>query len=301
MAMRVATFATSERMLSTAMRIQAKTSELQMQEASGYKATDYGGLGTSAKQVLDLESTLSRSQSYSSAASEASNRVEVMYDALSGITDLLTSFRSELTSMMSTDASEASLESLSSIAQSNLEELTSLLNTNYEGRYLFAGDNTEVAPVDLSAYSTDIDTESTDYYTGNSSVLSVQVARDQTVSYGITADESAFEQAIRVLSSVAAGGTVSSEDLQEAYDMVTSALDATTALQTTLSGKASTIERAINRQSEYQSQLEATISGLKDADVTAVAVQLSTYQTQLEAAYAAIGKIQSLSLADYLR
>jgi hypothetical protein len=32
-----------------------------------------------------------------------------------------------------------------------------------------------------------------------------------------------------------------------------------------------------------------------------VAAQLSTYDSQLEAAYAAIGTIQGLSLVDYLR
>lgn len=301
MAMRVATFATSERILNTTLRTQARVSELQMQEATGYKATDYGGLGIATKQVLDLESTLSRAKSYGSAASEAANRIEVMYDALSGVTELLTTFRSDLASMMSTDANAATLSGLSSVAQSNLEELGSLLNTNYEGRYLFAGDNTEVAPVDLTAYSADIDVVSTSYYTGNGSVASVQVARDQTVSYGITADSAAFEEAFRIFGSLANGGTVTTEQVEEAYDMVTSALDAVTALQTTLAGKAATVDRAIDRQSNYESQLEAAISKLKDADVTAVAVQLSTYQTQLQASYAAIGKVQSLSLAEYLR
>lgn len=299
--MRVATFASSERLLATALRTQARVSTLQMQQASGTVASDYGGLGASTKSVLDLESSLSRAKSYGTAASEAANRIQVMYNALSGIADLLTSFRSELASMMSSDANSTTLSDLPSTAQSDLEELASLLNTNYEGRYLFAGDNTQTAPIDLGTYTADANTASTSYYTGNDSIVSVQIARDQSVSYGVTADNSAFEQAFRALGSIAASATPTTDQLQAAYDLVSDALNATTGVQSTLSGKAATVSRAVDRQADYESQLTATISSLKDADVTSIAVKLSTFQTQLEASYSAIAKIQSLSLSNYLK
>lgn len=40
-------------------------------------------------------------------------------------------------------------------------------------------------------------------------------------------------------------------------------------------------------------------SDLTSVDVAAVTAQLSTYQSQLTASYAAISKIQSMSLASY--
>jgi len=73
------------------------------------------------------------------------------------------------------------------------------------------------------------------------------------------------------------------------------------ALQSKLSINAGTLERAAERQADYQTVLEGTISELRDADITQIAVRIATYETQLQASYSAIAKLQSLSLVDYLR
>jgi flagellar hook-associated protein 3 FlgL len=148
----------------------------------------------------------------------------------------------------------------------------------------------------------DTATESTGYYKGDDAVTAVKISRDQTVAYGITADESAFEQAFRALGITAnAGGTPDDDLLQSSYDLVISSLDATIALQSKLSINAGTLERAQERQADYQTMLEGAISDLRDADVTAIAVRISNYETQLQASYSAISKLQSLNLVDYLQ
>ena len=301
MAMRVATFASSERMLAASLTTQARMADLQMQQASGTVSTDYGGLGRSTKPLLDLEASLKTSQAYASAAEEASNRVEVLYSTLSTITDLLTEFRGEITAMMSADSSEASNQTLVSAAEGFRDELASLLNTTFEGRYLFSGDATTTAPVDLTGYAAEAETASTAYYQGNDGVTKVKIARDQTVAYGVTADNSAFEQAFRALGIIADASTVDADLLQSSYDLIVSALDETIAVQSRLSINASTLERSVDRQGDYETYLSAMISELKDADVTQITVTLTNYETQLQASYSAIAKVQSLNLLDYLR
>lgn len=300
MAMRVATFASHERMLKVAMTTQARMAELQLQQASGSISTDYSGLGASSKQLLDLEASRKVSQSYSDAASEAANRIEVMYSTLSSITDVLTDFRAQLTTAMSTDGGETGLASLATTAEGYIEELASLLNTTYEGRYLFSGEATETAPVDLTGYVADLDTASTSYYAGSSDVAAVKISRNQTISYGVTADNTAFEQAFRALSIIANGTTLDSETLEQSYALVVSALDAAIGVQSGLSVKSATLERAVERAADQDSMYEAMISQLRDADVTEITVKLTSYETQLEASYAAIAKLQGLSLVDYL-
>ena len=302
MGMRVATFANSDRMLSTSLATQARLANLQMQQASGSVSTDYGGLGSNSRPLLDLEATLKTSQAYADAAKSADGRVEVMYSSLSSITDLLTDFRAQLTSLMSSDSTTASRAALTSAAEGYMSELASLLNANYEGRYLFGGNATLDLPVDLSGYSADADTESTSYYKGDDAIAAVKISRDQSDNYGITADEGAFEQAFRALGIIAnAGSSLDDDTLQSSYDLVVSSLDATIALQSKLSINAGTLERAQERQADYQSVLEGAISDLRDADVTAIAVRISNYETQLQASYSAISKLSSLNLVDYLR
>ncbi|WP_423066918.1 flagellin [Devosia sp. CN2-171] len=300
MAMRVATFASHERMLKVAMTTQARMAELQLQQASGSISTDYSGLGASSKQLFDLEASRKVSQSYSDAASEAVNRIEVMYSTLSSITDVLTDFRAQLTTAMSTDGGETGLASLATTAEGYFEELASLLNTTYEGRYLFSGEATQTAPVDLTGYLADADTASTSYYAGSIDVAAVKISRNQTISYGVTADNTAFEQAFRALSIIADGPALDSETLEQSYALVVSALDAAIEVQSGLSVKSATLERAVERAADQDSMYEAMISQLRDADVTEITVKLTSYETQLEASYAAIAKLQGLSLVDYL-
>lgn len=296
--MRVATYAMSQRLLTTTLRAQSSMAELQLQQASGSVATTYGGLGTSARSVVELESLLSRSRSYESTASEASGRIEIMYSSLSGVVDLLTNMRSTLTSALSTDGDT---DTVSSLAESSLIELASLLNTRFEGRYLFSGDATGTEPVNLDGYSPDLTTASTSYYEGDSAKATVQLSQNQSVSYGITADNPAFETALRTLGSLAGATALDADAIQSAYDLIVEALDAVTSVQSQVSMDAATVERAQSRQQDYQTQLEAMVSTLKDADVTALAVELATYETQLEASYSAIAQLQSLNLVDYLR
>ncbi|WP_342361775.1 flagellin [Terrarubrum flagellatum] len=302
MTMRVATFALNDKMLSAALRTQAKTATLQLQEASGQISEDYGGLGSSAKTVLNLQASLARSKTYSAAADEANGRVEVMYDALSSMTDLLSNFRADLVAAQSGDANDSE-STLIETAKGYLEDFASLMNTQYEGRYLFAGSATTSTPVDVSGYSpTDVSTADGSYYRGDSAIASVQVSGERTISYGVTGDSSGFEQALRALALVAnAATTLDSDTLQSFSDLVASALDNVTATQSKLSLNSSALQDASSAQANFQDFASSQLSDKTEVDVAAVTVQLTSYETQLQASYSAIAKIQSLSILDYLK
>ncbi|MBR7518665.1 hypothetical protein KC217_23655, partial [Mycobacterium tuberculosis] len=60
------------------------------------------------------------------------------------------------------------------------------------------------------------------------------------------------------------------------------------------------LEDTVSDAEAFQDYAGGVESDLSKVDIAAVAAQLSSYDSQLEAAYAAIGTIQSLSLADYL-
>jgi flagellar hook-associated protein 3 FlgL len=297
---RVATFAMSERMLEASLRTQARMSEAQLQQASGAVSTDYGGLGRSAGTLVSLEVSLARSKSQASAAEEAGSRVEVMYDAVGSMSELMSSFRTSLSSAISAGGDDDA--TLAATAQSLLEEFASLLNTRFEGRYLFAGSDTGTAPVDLSAYAaTDAAIQDTSYYQGNSVKASVALSSERTLSYGVTGDASAFEQALRALSAVANASTPPDTDtLQAISDLTVDAIDQLAVVQAKLSIDAATLERSTAAQTDYQDEATSLITSINGADVTALAVELSSYETQLQASYAALAKVQALNLMDYL-
>lgn len=303
MVTRVATFALSNSMIDAALKTQAKLAERQIQTASGMISSDFGGLGATSKKVLDLQVSVSQSKSYEDAATSAANRVEVMYSATGSIADLLSSFKSDLTSALSVNGSDTS--ALKNSAEEFMSEMASLLNTQYGGRYLFAGASTTTAPVDLSAYSntTSTTTSDTSYYQGDSQIASVKVSDSQYISYGVTADNAAFEAAMRAFSVIAnsASEPIDTATLSDAIDLATSALDSVTAVQTKLSLSASQLERAVTIQQDFQDYADTLAGSLTEVDVAAVTAEISTYQAQLEASYSAISKIAGLRLSDYLR
>jgi flagellar hook-associated protein 3 FlgL len=301
MSMRVATFASSNQMIAAALQTQATMANEQLQEASGEISPDYGGLGESSQQVINLQISVTRSQSYIDAASSADNKTQVMYSTVSSISDLLSNFKASLAAADSASADPAATQQN---AQQMLQEMGSLLNTQYGGEYLFGGGQTSTPPVDLSSTAyppmTSPSSPSTSYYQGDDEVASVRVSDNDTVSYGITADNSAFEQGLRALNLVANASPLSSDTLNEALDLTTSAITATGTVQAGLGLASANIQSASADQTNYQNFAKSLGSNLTSVDVGAVTAQLSTYTAQLEASYSAIAKIQGLSLASYL-
>lgn len=225
-----------------------------------------------------------------------------MHSTASAMIDLLSQIRTSISAAMDGNVSEA--EFLKTEAEGVLEDMVGLMNTTFEGRSLFAGTATNIEPVDISALAvpTIPSTADTSYYTGNDDVMSVTLGTGATVDYGVTADNPAFEEAIRALN-ILANLTTSPADtvaMSEAYDLATGAIDGMTAVQGGMSLAAERIEEDLYRESNVAAMAETTLADLTAVDVAQATVELEHYQTLLEASYSAIAKVSSLSLADYL-
>lgn len=303
MQMRVATFGTSDQMIAAALRTQSTMANQQIQEASGLISTDFGGLGSTTQQVINLQVSATRAQSHIDEATLVTGKLQIMYSAVNSIADLATQFRTLLTSATSAIGTDAAVVTES--ARNMLEQVASALNTQYSGSYLFGGSETKTAPVDVSsanyAAATSPSSTNTSYYQGNGQLASVRVSDSQSVSYGVSADNTAFEQLMRAMNLVASTSPLSTDTMNEALDLTADAIDDLGVVQTQISNASSSIEKASNYQSEYLSYVQTLGSDLTSVDVAAVTAKLSTYQAQLTASYSAIGKVQSLNLASYLR
>ncbi|QIG93607.1 flagellin [Bradyrhizobium sp. 6(2017)] len=304
MMMRVATFAQSEQMITSALRVQAVMANEQVQESSGLQSEDFGGYGSGAGRVINLQVSVTRAQSYIDASNLADNKVQAMYSAVGSVTDIITQLRTQLSA--ATTGSSTATASVINYAQQAISQMQGLLNTQYDGEYVFSGARTDTAPADLSTFDTgtgtgSLTTSDTSYYKGDSEIASVRVSDSQSISYGVTADNPAFEQVMRLLKYVGNSTTLSSSDISQALDLASNALDATSTVQAKLSTAASQIETASTNQSDYQNFAKTLSTNLTSVDVAAVTAQLSTYQAQLTASYSAIAKIQGLNLASYLR
>jgi flagellar hook-associated protein 3 FlgL len=304
MVMRVATFAVNDQMINNALRTEATMANLQVQEASGLKAEYLANYGADTQHIINLQVSVTQSQSYIDAATLASSKTNVMDTAISQVSDIVTKLRTALSAASTATGTDTGGAAAISEAQQLLQSMGSALNTQYDGEYVFGGAQTSTAPVDLTAFSTGagaLTTPDTSYYKGDDALASVRVSGSQTVTYGVTADNPAFEEVMRVLKVVANSSSLSSDDVTNALNVVDGAVDDVASVLGKLSSAAAQIGTAQTGQSEFMSFAQGLDNNLSSVDVGAITAQLSVYQAQLTASFTAMSKIDGISLASYLR
>jgi flagellar hook-associated protein 3 FlgL len=302
MLMRVATFALANQMINSALNTQGVEANDQLEEASGSISQDYAGYGASSKQVINLQTSVTLSQSYVTAATNASNKANVMSSAMTSITNLLSSFEATLTG--ATGAASVDPATVVEAAQNDLQQMAADLNSQFGDEYLFGGSDTTTAPVNVSATAypalTSPSSPDTQYYQGNDDIASVRVSSTETVSYGVNADNPAFEQGLRALNLVANASPLSTATLTEALGLTQSAVKGVATAQASLGLASNAMTTASASETDFQNFAQNASSDLTGVDVAAITAQMSASDAQLQASFAAIGKIESVSLASFL-
>ena len=292
-------------LISQMRNVQTQLNTASEQSTTGIKSTNYAGVADQAYVLTSLSAEISQATSYADLAESIQSRVDVYYDSLSTMTDVLTDMLSDLSAAQSSGTN--TVIGLNDSVQSALDTMATLLNTQYEGRYLYAGSATDTVPVtvDSTTYGAITVPSSTDtsYYAGNDDVSSARVADGMTVDYGMTADMDMFENALRALNIAANARTdpIDGDALSEATSLINSALDGIGEQQTRMSSVHAQLESVIDMHTDFQLTAESMVSDLSEVDIAEAMVRLDTLSVQLEASYSAVAKVSDLSLFDYLR
>jgi flagellar hook-associated protein 3 FlgL len=299
---RVSTFSQHRQLIAQALDVQRKAATQQTQIATGKKSETYQGVADNARTIVNLETDLKRADRYVTGGTIVNARVEAMYSAVSQLGDLATDIQTWLSGLISGASDDVA--GVNDQAQAYLEEVASLLNTQQAGRYLFAGSRTDAAPVDLDALSTapSATTADTAYYAGDGQIASFEAGPDLTISYGVTADATGFEQLVRALNiaRTASEDPADTDALTAAYQLAVSANDDIAVTRTQLSDASQGIERAIDSHVDFQLYVESLVDDLQNVDVAEVTAELSATEAQLEASYNVLTMLQKINLLDYL-
>ncbi|MBV5325127.1 MAG: hypothetical protein J0626_07595, partial [Rhodospirillaceae bacterium] len=87
---RVSTSGLYQALYSNAMRAQVNYSNASTQESSGLSGTTYADYGSSTQRLLNLESEVNSTKTWTDAAKTASSRTQSAYSAIGNMTDILT-------------------------------------------------------------------------------------------------------------------------------------------------------------------------------------------------------------------
>lgn len=302
---RVATYSHQNQLVQYMMRTQSKVAAAQVEAASGLKSTDYKGIADDSGRLVNLESQYRRSERYVDEGEVVNGRIQTMYDAVDGMSDLIARLQSLTASLQGSAATAA--EGVQEEMSGLMQEFAGLMNTQMDGRYLFAGAKTDTQPVTLdSATYTPItsvpSSADTSYYQGDDGVAYFQASDEVVIEYGITANDPAFEQALRafnILSNMSVD-PLDTDALAEADDLASSAADGLAVVQSKLGVASSTLERTIDQHVDLQLVLETQVDDIRSIDLAEASARLSTLEASLEATMSLMNILQKNNLSDLL-
>lgn len=294
---RIGTFAANNLALQKNLEAQARIQEGRIQIASGKKSQAFSGIAqnSDARRLEGLRTEHSANAAFTRSIQRTELRLQEMESSVGQLQDIASRFQTFTLQAVSGD--NVAKSNIEDIAGQFREEVASLLNTELEGRFLFGGSRTDVAPVDK-------DNIDGDYYRGNADVLSVRADTSVTIEYGVTADpnaETGFDDLIQALNVVADANPATDADLDQALDDTRTAIERLADTRSGIGTSQEILERTRERLEDKQVEVEGGISDVENVDITKVMTRLSQDQTSLEASFAVTARLNGISLLNFLR
>jgi|GEM_PF-4268771 len=264
-------------MNTSAMLDMTKTSSIIQDSArkvnTGRAMESYQDSKEYAVRILDLETQLAGYEDYEQGETTIKTRLDKMELVLRQLNEISTDYRARLTRATSFGVEDNAFQGYCAI---QLQEVQRLLNTqDAEGRYLFAGENTNTAPVDVSLVAPlSLNSPvSTAYYLGTSTAPSGLIGDDQVITYGVTGDNDGFAQLINALV-VGAANAPSNDPNSGQYQMLSQMAMPMMALASSelpdvlhaIGNTMKVVEQSAERQNTIMLYTKELLSKMTDAD-----------------------------------
>jgi flagellar hook-associated protein 3 FlgL len=305
--MRVTALAQQQFALDQIKKLQSRIAEKNIAITSGVNSQRYSGVAEASKRLVNLEATHVQLSRFVENNTIIDQRLQTMETNVSQLGEIASDIRTNLVSAL--NAGNAPVSGIDVLAQNLLDQVSSILNVTFDGRFLFSGSMTNTAPVDLNdpmflvpggVYPS---TPDLNYYQGDQQVLSVRADTDLTVNYGVTAADPAIEKLIRTLHLVSTAITAPVPDtarLTEALTLAEEAANEIPLIVSQIGASRKTLETANAVHSETILYTEQTIGELQTTDLAEAITLLSADQSSLEASFATLAQMRSISLLNFL-
>jgi flagellar hook-associated protein 3 FlgL len=176
-----------------------------------------------------------------------------------------------------------------------LENVVQVANMNYEGRYIFAGYQTDQAPFSLDANITAVT------YAGDAGAIQREIGSGTTMTVN-TDGPAAFNPTFNVL--IDLYQTLKANDqpgIAATIDNIDSATDTILTARADVGAKINRLDASASQLSEVQGYLLELLSKAEDTDMADAITRLATEETVYKAALGSASKIIQPTLLDFLR
>jgi flagellar hook-associated protein 3 FlgL len=250
-------------------------------------------------QGLNIKSALSNIEQMGRNITLGKSWLAASESAMSQVQDVISEAKTLSVQMANSSIDASERRSAAETVQNLLEELVSLANTEVNGRYIFAGSETDTTSFNLES-------DNTVTYHGDNNAFTVKIGKDATVEVG-SDGEAVF-------------GTLGQpDDVFRAFDELKTALENNdiSGIQAAMSDLDSRFDHVASKISDIGSKmlrmemkenifqdLDLTnterLSRIEDADITEAILDLQAKELAYQAALSSASKVLQMSLLDYM-
>jgi len=278
--------------------------EVSIQIATGDKHQDFQGLASegNAERFLSLSSTITSSETYIKSNEIILARSRTMEQALAQVIDVASEVADTI-AQRNNSASGGEIP-INVLAESFLENIATALNTRSDGRYLFAGTKTDTKPVE-NLQSSNINSDGISanaiYYRGNSDVVSIKLSQSQELSYGVNANNEAFQNLIGSVHLLMEGHNNDDKDiLADATDMINNAVEQLVSIAASTRAATNTILQSTAVHTDVAQLAYENFVDVSAVNVAEATTRMAELEATIQATYLAFNRLSGLRLSNFL-
>lgn len=184
------------------------------------------------------------------------------------------------------------------LTKNQLSSIKNALEATFNNQKLFAGSHTQTTQTlgDIINVSNILGGQATaNYYHGNDYLATEYISENQKLSYGVTADNTAFAKLIAAHHYLLAG------DYNNAMSNLTAAKVECGNIVSVLGNNSKLVTTQISADEQSNMQLTESISNMEDVDVMEALTHLYNLQTQVKASFMLTTKLNELSIVNYMK
>ncbi len=335
MAFRVGDFSKYNSISLLIQRSTARMSNLQIQAATGRAGETYADIATQSSQALRLENSYMKTKRYQDNITLADQKIDQYEASISEIQEVAEAFKALLTTAL--NANNADFVSLGTQATTWMQGIQAQLNKQTNGQYIFSGTMSSTAPVDITRWGAPITTPTnynapaaytvptvpatpttfpvtigatatSDYFghfMGNTTVPSVRADDNLSVQAGLTAADPAFGKLLYALRLAATASAAPADErtdrLNGAMTVMNEVIGNLADARSSIGAKGRLLLDTKSSHEAYLSKVEDLVQSLQSADIPLTMAKLSAEQTQLEASFMTISRLNQVSLVRFMQ
>ena len=259
-----------------------------------------------AEILLSLQSDSSKYDGYYKTCEDSLMRIESITKQLDMLTEIAQNLSSELTLLNSSSESAMNYET---IAVNTLRQIENILNTTFDNKYIFSGNSPFDPPVEpgyIVDNSNVVDGNVTNnYYQGGLNNTVAVVGDNYPISYGITADNEAFQNLIAAVhmarQAVANTGNQEKQALKnKAIEFISNATKKLSQLTSGVGNSQLAIERQVEILEQTTNYVNDNIDNIQSADVVEAMILYHEYLNMMQATIKVTTMLNGKHLQDYL-